>query len=828
MKRTNRYRDFQPGKELHFRKSTLAIACLAASSLSSSVYAQAEAESGNRLEEVVVSARGVSESERDIPVAVEAFNADALRKMNLNSMEAVAGNTPSMTIVRAGEGNGATINIRGVGSTFSSIGIEQSVSTIIDGVYYPQGRVLNESLFDSKQVSILKGPQALFFGKNATAGVVSIETQDPGDEFEMILGTSYEFRAKNREINAIFSGPLTDKLGARLALRTTDASDGLWENPSEQTIYPDFDVATGALNELFVPKLEETYWAGLETNYARLTLDYAASDRLNFNLKTSYSSMDSNGSQGGEERWACPALDGVPHAVDPATGRPVPTDAECDGDWSDPRQPVPPAIAATNSSLNRFDGQMGERYRSYGVTLKGDYELESGKLTGILNYHEQDTDWVLDSDHANIAQVYASETNSFENISAEFRYVSDLSGSLNFVAGAYFQETDRSFNQFVIDAFLSNSAVEDPQNEHILFEKLSGTDGDTQSVYGELIWDITDELQLTGGARWIDETKDSFFLHPYVNPAVTALFTEDVVVAADQSFDDVLPEVTLRWTPELNIMAYVAYKEGFKSGGFSNSGILGAISGSLSDFTFDPETVDGFEAGIKSSFLENSLQVDLTVYQFTYEGLQIDFFNTPVFAFTTSNAGESTAEGVELDLQWAPISGLRLNGSVAYNSSEYDDFIAPCYVGQKPSQGCTIPGTSPRQQLGGEPTALAPEWVGSLSADYDHVLENGLMAGFTVNLQSKSDHVTGSFGEPADVQDDYMTVDAAIRLGSADGRWEVALIGKNLTDEYAIVASRGVPGTGGGTGTEDGFRADRRGFGIEPLTITLRAEYRFF
>jgi outer membrane receptor protein involved in Fe transport len=471
---------------------------------------------------------------------------------------------------------------------------------------------------------------------------------------------------------------------------------------------------------------------------------------------------------------------------------------------------------------------MGERYRSYGLTLKGEYAFDSGTLTGFLNYHEQDTDWVLDSDHANVAQVYASERNTFENVSAEFRYVSDLSGPLNFVVGAYFQETERFFNQYVIDAFLSNSAVADPQNEYILFEKLSETDGDTQSLYGELIWDISDELQLTGGARWIDETKDSFFEHPYVNPAVTAVFTQGVRISADQSFDDVIPEVTLRWTPELNLMAYVAYKEGFKSGGFSNSGILGAISGSLEDFTFDPETVEGFEAGIKSSFLDNSLQFDVTVYQYTYEGLQIDFFNTHVFAFTTSNAGESTAEGVELDLQWLPLAGLRLNGSLAYNQSEYDDFIAPCYVGQKPSEGCTIPGVSPRQQLSGEPTALAPEWVGSLSVDYDHALQSGLLAGFTVNLQGKSDHVTGSFGEPADVQDEYFTLDAAIRLGAADGRWELSVIGKNLTDEYAIVASRGVPATGGGTGTEDGFRADRRGFGIEPRTITFRAEYRFF
>jgi outer membrane receptor protein involved in Fe transport len=121
MLKTIQQTEVQANAKPDFKRKTLAIACLAVSTLPMAAYAQ---EGGSQqLEEVVVTARGAAESERDIPVAVEAFNAESLRKMNLNSMEAVAANTPSMTIVRAGEGSGATINIRGVGSTFSSIGI---------------------------------------------------------------------------------------------------------------------------------------------------------------------------------------------------------------------------------------------------------------------------------------------------------------------------------------------------------------------------------------------------------------------------------------------------------------------------------------------------------------------------------------------------------------------------------------------------------------------------------------------------------------------------------------------------------------------------------
>ena len=150
--------------------------------------------------------------------------------------------------------------------------------------------------------------------------------------------------------------------------------------------------------------------------------------------------------------------------------------------------------------------------------------------------------------------------------------VSTDGGSLNWALGAYWQETERYFIQEVMFAGAENSAA-DPSDRYVAYDKVSETDGETFSVYGEIIWDINDTMQLTAGGRYIDEKKDSYFTQPYVNPAFGFLFVQDRILAADQSFDDFVPEVTLRYQPTDTLTYFIAYKEGWKSGGFDNGSI---------------------------------------------------------------------------------------------------------------------------------------------------------------------------------------------------------------------------------------------------------------
>src|SRR5579885_554696 len=141
-----------------------------AAALSSADAPPAADQDSGTLEQVIVTARKRAENIQNVPVAVTALSAEQLDRQALTSIEKIAATTPQLQVVRGSSGSGADLSLRGIGSSFTSIGIEQSVAVNIDGVYYGQGRIINEGFFDMKQVEILKGPQALFFGKNATAG----------------------------------------------------------------------------------------------------------------------------------------------------------------------------------------------------------------------------------------------------------------------------------------------------------------------------------------------------------------------------------------------------------------------------------------------------------------------------------------------------------------------------------------------------------------------------------------------------------------------------------------------------------------------------------
>jgi len=804
------------------------------------------------MEEVVVRARAEEQSVRDIPVALTAVGEERMDQFALESMMDLEAITPQLSIGRATSGSGTSISIRGIASTPTSIGIEQSVAVVIDGVYFPQGRTINEGLFDTRTVSIMKGPQALYFGKNATAGVISVATNNPGDELEVSLRVNNEFETEDLTLEGIISWPVNDMLGIRLAVQASDMEEGWIKNNGNPNgdIYTTFDVATGNLTSFPNPKATE-FFPKEETFYSRLTLAGDLSDNLSYNVKYTHSEFE-QAYTGGGELFDCPTLGGTAHAstlVNPQpAGRqtplfePIPLPSvDCQFDGSQGWNDVPPAVAAVNPLLNQFgNGDSGEEYESDIITATVDWGFENFDLTAVVNWHEQTTKWVGDQDGGDVTSIFAAEENSFENFSVELRAVTSFDQPVNFVIGAYYQDTNLAFDQDVIFANLQYSLAPNPHDEFTAYNKLSETDGKTTSIYGEIVWDISDRLELTAGLRYHDEEKDSWFIQPYVNPAVQGLFTQYIpgnpATRPDfnQQWDEVIPEVTLRWEATDNMMVYAAYKEGFKSGGFSNSAILSNLSppGFL-DFVFEPESVDGFEVGMKGNFLNGSMLVTTEVFFYEFEDLQVDFFNSQQFAYVTENAGGSETYGAEVQADWAsPIEGLTFSGSFGYLKSEFTEFENFCYTGQTPADGCgpLQPGqveTDLRQDLKGNTRPGAPEWSGYLAANYETDMGDGLVFGMTANLQYKDETVLSS-SDPNATFKAYTTYDANIRIGAADGKWQVALIGKNLSNRLAIRGAGLTPGTGGNTGTAEGFRADFRGGAIRGRQIEVEFRYRLF
>lgn len=219
---------------------------------------------------IIVTARKRSETLLDVPVAISALSSDTLARYNVNDLNAMSSLVPNVTIVKAASGTGASMTIRGVGSTFNDFGIDQTVSINIDGIQISRGFITNVAFFDVEQVEVLKGPQALFFGKNSPGGVVSVRSRGATKSFEAGIKAGYEFIADERYAEGYISGPLSDTLGARLAVRYAKMDGWLHNNAVDGANPTDaaFPLRRGGAARA----------VGSETITGRLTLDWQPSE----------------------------------------------------------------------------------------------------------------------------------------------------------------------------------------------------------------------------------------------------------------------------------------------------------------------------------------------------------------------------------------------------------------------------------------------------------------------------------------------------------------------------------------------------------------------
>ncbi|GLK44685.1 MULTISPECIES: TonB-dependent receptor [Novosphingobium] len=771
--------------------------------------AQEHTEGG--LGDIVVTARRRAESLQDVPVAVTALTAEVLERYDMTSLEKISTQTPQFTIGRASNGSGAQLTLRGIGSSSTSIGIEQSVAVVVDGVYYGQGRVINEGFLDLEGVEVLKGPQSLFFGKNATAGVISLRTADPTSSPEFKAKLGYEFRAKELVGEFVGSGPITDTLGVRVAVRASNMWGGYFKNGGIDKTYNTFDVATGVTTPHFAPAYDGDN-PGNKELLGRVTLVWDPGNDFKFTLKANGSTSKNNNNSWNYVPFGCAT---GTYSLNPAI--------KCGKSFTVYQNYFPEDLAGTNP-WSRDDGALYNTYKSWAVTGTAEYAMDNVDLTWVNNFNRNVNQWACDCTFvsSDLAAAPSSERSIYHAFSSELRAQTRFDGPINLLVGAYYQKTHRNHRQSGSFGNIEDSTAP-AEYRYLGYFKHSETHGETLSAYGQTTWKILPTLEAAVGVRYIHETKDSYLIQPYVNAALQGIFLQDTPINADQTFNNWSPEATLTWKPTDDVTVYGASKTAYKSGGFSNSGFVSA-STVPSDVAFAPEKARGFEVGIKSKLLDNQLRLNFDVYSYKYVNLQVDFFNSQTFAFITTNAGAARTKGAELEFEFAPYAapGLNLHGSINYNKARYLNYIAPCYGGQSVAQGCdtTFQG-APGQDLSGAPTAVAPKWTGSLGVGYETDIGEGTKLGATIDTRYSSTYLASSFAHPFSRQAKYLTVDGTIRVKFNDERFELALIGKNLTNQFIVGGAIDAPNTGT-TGV-----ADQIGFVNLPRTVQLQASVRF-
>jgi outer membrane receptor protein involved in Fe transport len=333
-------------------------------------------------------------------------------------------------------------------------------------------------------------------------------------------------------------------------------------------------------------------------------------------------------------------------------------------------------------------------------------------------------------------------------------------------------------------------------------------DNDTMAAFLELTFDLTEELALDVGGRYSEDSKkdhkrnslgagaptspvlvqnpDGSFtgnLDPLNSQLVRLVFgpllgtwAHDQQLERDEEHFD--PSARLRWQVGDDTMVYLSWSEGYKSGGFNTSSDTSNPDGTPGPgTTFGDESAEAWELGIKTTQWDGRMRISAAVFQTEIQDLQVTSFRGTTFQ--VGNAAELTSSGVELETQIALTDEIEIGGSLAYLDSQFDSFAnASCTIDQVAAVGkaCT-------QDLEGERGPYAPEWSGTVYAGYEHAVGQNLLLRLRVDGMYKDEMYLDSDLDPNTLQDDYVKVNARIALAAADDRWEVALYGRNLTDE---------------------------------------------
>jgi iron complex outermembrane receptor protein len=738
--------------------------------------------------DIIVTARKRLETSFDTPVVLQAVGAAELERRSITNVEGLSRITPLLIIgENTGGIQGAPIAIRGIAGSDVNPLADQAVAFDIDGIQINHSTVARLGTFDLASAEILKGPQALFYGKNSPGGIISLRSADPTPDFQAQVSAGYEVNAKEVRLEGFAAGPLTENLGIRLA--------GYYSN-IKGYIRNDALPAAGSVKS-FNRSPRGSEFA------TRLTLKFDPSDTFDARFKLAYNKVNDLGASGQVQLIGCGA----------ATPQLASANADCVADnrtsLIDPG-PNFQAVFPTKKGGNIFSAR-DQVLTSLEMNFK---PVENATLTSLTGYYRYHSNSLGNISGLDVQPIYLAlpEQLTYSDFNQEFRLLTSFSGPVNIAAGATYQSSRADYlNNFHLTA----AGAFRPINDAELYQR-----GEAYSFFGQMILRPTSTLELSAGGRYSKEDK---------RLRTFSFNVEQLSAKPAVSFDNFSPEVTVKWsaTPDVNLFA--SYRSGFLSGGFNGNG---APSYTGRDLTFGQQTSRGFEAGLKARLFDRSLRVNLSVYDYDLRGLQVSA--TQGTTVIQTNAGKARTKGFELDGTWStPVEGLQLRGALSYDKARYKTFTFACYKGQSIAQGCSAGLVNPAngafslQDLAGARIVRAPDWGAAAGFNYETEV-SGLKLGLSGDANYSSGYFNNAFNAPLMWQRGYWLFDNSLRIGAPDDSWEFAVIGRNLGNKYYVARSAEQPFSGGLAGTAAANRqADVIGAVSRGREVMLRGTVRF-
>ncbi len=741
----------------------------------------ATAAEGRAIEEVIVQARRQDETLQDVPVSITSVGGEQLENFQMDQPGEIAERIPNFNVQTGGSGSGGTMNLRGVGSSAISAAFDSAVAFDIDGVTVSRMRMVQSAFLDLEQVDVLKGPQSLYFGKSASAGVVAFRSANPTDVFEAKLGAGYDFGLEGYYVDGFVSGPITDTLSARLALRYSE-SDNIWENE-----------APGRPEE-----------NGEEDFVGRLTLAWEPADNVSVNFKTSWTSHEADDSIGNTD-----ILCTVPGDPQPSNfaGQSLPSGQDCDYDDGVSQLGGHNAIFGQNVS-GKINLRPFEELDTTLTRLQVDWDINDNMtLTSVTSYFDLEEEGAGSYGY-DINGIGSNLTvNETEAFAQEFRLAGNVGDRTSFLLGLFYQDRELLFDTAQeavgganLAALFGLPSIDPITGFSDDWRKIHKTDSETRSIFGSVTYQATDRLEITAGVRYSEEERTQNIVVDHVHYLFDVLglgFVPNGFVSGDIDFDDdqTSPELSVLYVLNDDVNLYAAYKSGYKAGGVDNSALPSAslanaaATGDFGALIYQTEEGEGVEFGMKGKFLNNSLRLDLTVFHYIYEDLQVQSFNAAAVQFSTTNAGELTSQGLEVDFTWLPdVDGLTVYGALSVLDAEFSDSFIP-----EAPVGITDPAVIAQYDLDGRATSGAADFAFNVGFDYATSLGDDMEWGFGMNTSFTDEYETQNEDPIGYVQDSFWLLNARAYVAAADGAWKLSVIGRNLTDELYVVTTGGRP-----------------------------------
>jgi iron complex outermembrane receptor protein len=779
------------------------------------------------LEEVVVVARKRGESLQDVPIAVTAFTESTIQSAGIERPEDFISLTSNVSMLNTVNAGDTQVTIRGIVSTRDA---ESTFAYVVDGVLITNPNGFNEELYDVQQIEVLKGPQGALYGRNAVSGAIIVNTKLPSDELEgkITLG------AGNNDLvraTGVLSGPLTDDLAGRIAFSYRE-SDGADKN-----------AFTG--EDDVVQNFEDTSFRG--------RLVWNVSDKLTVDAQAGYSEVESgtinfNAIFGLDVAAGIVGNPDLYKDVNDANFKyvfNVPPENEQESLFLSVKADYELDSGAVITGILAYD-DLEEHLLSDGTSAAfGGYSLGAPESSSYCTqtYNEFDTSLLVSPFYAvqdgNPPGVYVEEFGGLNGLlppysptscdgyqyqersqsstSLELRITSNTEDALTWMGGLYFLEIERdvvvAYGADLGLGFQAQSYVppEGPNPTDLLFDDTFDTT--VYSAYGMVSYDFNEVLEVSLALRYDREERDvsnnvpnvnaaqifgAFGPRP-INPAFDGSGT-DTIPDRDETYSELQPKLTWRWNATEGLSTYASYGVGFRSGGFNSIGSEDIIEQNYGTFATAPQNISDeydeeisttFEIGLKSEWLDRTLQLNAAVFYTEVEDSQFFSFYAGSFGLlrVVNNIDEVTIQGFEVDGMWLPTSWLSLYGSYGYTDGEIDENKNRPYT-----EGNELPyspestanlGAQVNFNLGSDVSLTGRlDWIYTGETWFHTVQDNsGIINSFT-DL-SEIYGVPGFGFGPANFgrsQRDAFDV-LNLRVSLAGEQWEITAWGRNITDE---------------------------------------------